>query len=79
MWFPVWTSACMPPSKERLPDVSKAIVEAEGRSNVTKLDAELRPQNRSLTVLVSNMLEFINIFSASSLCAQKGAPSVGLA
>lgn len=37
------------------------------------------PQNRSLTVLVSNMLEFINIFSASSLCAQKWVPSVGLA
>lgn len=43
MWFPVWTSACMPPSKERHPNVSKAIVEAEGRSNVTKLDAELQP------------------------------------
>lgn len=33
----------MPPGKERHPDVSKAIVEAEGRSNATKLDAELQP------------------------------------
>lgn len=43
MWLPVWTSACRPPSKERRPNVSKAIVEAEGKSNVTKLDAELQP------------------------------------